>query len=141
MMLRPVVESDLEKIKNWISQDPYHKDDGINPEHLMTGHGLLSFRIEDNIGTICFVRLDADNNNDKYLRIACQFGPESEVNKRRLVVGMARIGIPAVFKFARNRGFIGVIFESESPRLISFMKRFKFESIGRSQYAMTLEDK
>ena len=74
------------------------------------------------------------------VRLAVQFAPEEQVSKSRLISGLLQMGIPAVIKFARDRNFKGLIFRSESPALIAFMKKQKFESVGNDNYQLIFEE-
>ena len=131
-------QEDLEKIKEWIAADPWHKDDPSfkEPERLLTGQGLLSFCVADDEGPLCFVRLDAEGD---MVRFATQFGPEAEVSKKRLVTGLLSTGIPALICFAKGKGYKGLIFESENESLINFMAKQNFVSAGNKDYSLIFE--
>lgn len=132
--MRPTIGTDLEKIESWIFQDPFHKDDPrCTPQGLLTGNGELTFCLQDEIGALCFVRLDSE---DQMLRLSTQFGPESEVSKKRLVVGLLSLGIPVIIKFGKNRGFKGIVYESTSDSLIAFMQKQHFKPVGGIDYAL-----
>jgi hypothetical protein len=74
------------------------------------------------------------------VRIVMQFGPESEVSKRRLVVGLIQAGIPAMKKFAKSNGYKGLVFESTSPSLIAFGNKVGFVKTKRdNDYALVFE--
>jgi hypothetical protein len=136
-MLTATTEVDLPQISEWIQADPYHKDDPRNQaEFLMTGLGLLTFCLTDDKGPLCYVRLDAEGD---LMRLATQFGPEEEVSKRRLVVGLLNEGIPAIIAFGKENGYKGIIFESVSPSLIAFMDKAGFKSVGGVDYQLTFE--
>lgn len=130
------VESDVEKIRAWIATDPFHNAESQHsPEWLLTGGGQLAFCIADDDGPLCFVRLDDEDN---MLRLATQFGPESEVSKKRLVTGLLSAGIPAIIAFGKAHGFKGIIFESTSESLIAFMnKQGFFKAAKKDDYALT----
>jgi len=135
--LTPTLPSDLEKIQKWIQVDPWHKDETRHSaEFLLTGNGLLTFCLTDDNGPICFVRLDAEG---EMLRLATQFGPESEVSKKRLVVGLLSMGIPAIVKFGKDQGFKGIVFESTSESLVAFMSRQGFKHVNDNDYALVFE--
>lgn len=137
MELKPTTTDDLERISQWIQADLWHKDNPEIAERLLTGNGLLSFQLVDDEGPICYARLDAEGD---LVRFATQFGPEEQVSKRRLVTGLLQAGIPAIIKFAKERNFKGLIFRSESPTLIAFMKKQKFESAGEDNYQLIFEE-
>ena len=118
--LIPTTQEDIKQIKEWISLDLFHKDDPSfkGPEKLLTGQGLLSFCLADDEGSICFVRLDAEGD---MVRFATQFGPEAEVSKRRLVIGLLSTGIPALIAFAKNNKYKGLVFETMNESLVTFI--------------------
>jgi hypothetical protein len=139
MRLTPTTRNDLDQIQEWITLDPFHRDDpNFKAEEMLTPKGLLSFCLSDEKGPLVFVRLNEDG---EMVRMVMQFAPESEVSKRRLVVGLIDMGIPAMKKFAKDRGYKGLIFESVSPSLIAFGKRIGFDSIGGNDYMLTFEAK
>jgi len=128
---------DVPQLNEWIQVDPYHKHQG-QPEWWLTGGGLLSFCLMDNKGPLAYVRLDDEG---EYVRINTQFGPESIVSKRRLVVGMLQC-MSLLTDIYKTQGKKGFVFESISPTLITFMsKRQGFSSIGGSEYRVDFEAK
>jgi hypothetical protein len=131
--------ADLPHISGWIKSDPWHKDEvRSNPEFLMTGNGLLVFCLCDDKGPVCYVRLDREG---KFARVATQFGPENEVSKRRVAMGLAKAMLPAIKQFARGSGLEGLIYESDSPLLISFCEKQGFFAVGHNDYVWLTEDK
>lgn len=137
-MLTTTQESDLPQITEWIQADPWHRDDPRHTaEFLLTGNGLMTFCLTDDKGPLCYVRLDDEGS---VMRLATQFGPESEVAKRRLVHGLLSEGIPFIIAFGRENGYKGIIFESTSPSLIAFMDKLGFKSVGGADYQLTFED-
>ena len=137
-MLTPTTREDIPQIQEWIEADSYHKDDpNWTPESLLTGNGELAFCLVDDKGPLCFVRLNAEGER---LRLSTQFGPESEVSKKRLVTGLLSSGIPAIIEFGKQKGFRGIVFESFEPTLISFMEKQKFFAAGGNDYAIVFED-
>lgn len=130
-------EADLAQIQEWISADPYHKDDPrCTAEGLLTGKGALAFCLQDETGPLCFVKLDVEG---EFLRLSTQFGPEEEVSKRRLVTGLLSTGIPAITVFAKEGKYKGIVFESTSPTLISFMDKQGFRPKSGDDYALIFE--
>jgi hypothetical protein len=137
--LRPTTPEHLLHIRAWIAVDPWHKDDlSWQPEELLTGRGLLAFCLADNDGPLVYIRLDEDK---EMVHIAMQFGPESVVSKRRLIVGLVQEGIPAMVKFAKEKGYKGLIFESVNPALIAFGNRQGFNPASGNDYALMFEEK
>jgi len=137
--LSPTTRKDIPKIEEWIAVDPFHKDeDQHSAEWLLTGNGILSFCVADDQGPLCYVRLDAEGD---MLRLATQFGPESQVSKKRLVTGLLSAGIPAIIEFGKNKGYKGIVFESISESLIAFMERQGFfKAAGKNDYSLTFEE-
>ena len=136
--LTETTQSDVEQIREWLAADPWHKDNSRNvPELMTTGNGLLSFCLLDEKGPLAYFKLIDEG---KLIRIAIQFSPEEIVSKRRLVVGLTRVGIPAMRMFAVENGFTGLVFESISPTLIAFGERQGFKSVGNDDYALFFEE-
>ncbi len=136
MKLAPSTEQDIEQLSEWIAADPYHFHQG-QPQWWLTGveGSLLAFCLMDDRGPLSYVRLNAEG---EYVRIHTQFAPESVVSKRRLVVGM--IGCMNVLIELYKPKTKGMIFDSESPILITFMgKRFGFKPVGSNDYRLDFE--
>jgi hypothetical protein len=138
-VLRPTTLEDLPKIREWLAADPWHQADPRHTaEFLLTGNGMLTFCLTDDEGPLCFVRLDKEGDWDAPMaRLATQFGPESEVSKKRLVTGLLGSGIPAIILHAQERGCMGIVFESISPTLIAFMGKLGFKAAGGDDYVLT----
>jgi hypothetical protein len=118
---------DVEQIREWLEADPWHKDDPLNdPELMVTGHGVLSFCLQDEKGLLVFIKLTED---DGYLRISMQFGPEHVVSKRRLIVGLAKVAIPMMKGYSEGWGCKGLVFESENKSLIDFAAKHGFVNV------------
>jgi hypothetical protein len=137
--LIPTTEEHLSQIREWIAADPYHRDDERNSaEWLLTGNGILAFCLADEKGPLCFARLDEEGS---MLRLATQFGPSEVVSSRRLVAGLLSAGIPAIIEFAKNKGYKGIVFESVSESLITFMNRQGFfKAAGENDYVLAFEE-
>lgn len=130
---------DVKRIREWLSVDPWHKDDSRNvPELMVTGNGLLSFCLRDDEGPLVYVKLTEDGD---LIRIAMQFAPESIVSRKRLAIGLSEVGIPVMKIFAEHRKYKGLVFESVSPTLIAFGDRYGFKSVGNNDYALIFEEK
>jgi hypothetical protein len=147
MRLATTTEYDLPEIIDWLNSDPFHKDDDNDPTFLMTwnclkpplGLGVIAFKVVDDIGTICFMRVDRDGELG---RISTQFGPESEVSKRRVIVGLSKLGIPMCIEAAQEAGLRGVVYESTNPTLIAYChKKFSFEPLVKDDYVLKFEVK
>lgn len=138
MKLTVTTSADLEQIREWITADPYHKDDPrCTAEGLLTGNGFLTFCLRDDEGPLCFVRLDSEVD---MLRLSTQFGPETEVSKKRLITGLLSTGIPAIVIFAKENKYKGIVFESTSPTLIAFMDKQGFRPKSGDDYALVFEE-
>ena len=132
--------SDLYQIREWMAIDPWHSHLPIKTaEELLTGRGLLCFCIQDDKGPLVFVRFDKDDE-DGVFRVSTQFGPESEVSKRRLIVGIQRQLVPTIVAFGKDKKFKGAVYESISPKLIEFMSKFGFRPAGNNDYMLTFEE-
>jgi hypothetical protein len=135
--LETITVNYIDKIQAWIQADPFHRDDPRNQaDALLTGKGLLTFRVTDDIGDVMFVRLDAEGD---MTRLAIQFGPEEEVSKKRVVKALLEATIPAVLKFSRDKGYRGVVFESVNPSLIAFGDKQGFKPLSKDDYAFVFE--
>jgi hypothetical protein len=137
--LSPSTEQDIERLTAWIKSDPYHKD-CLNPIWWLTGveGSLLSFRLDDDHGPLCYVRLDQDILTG-LIRLHTQFAPRQDVSKLRLVRGMLKC-VPIVEKFSREQKASGIVFQSTSPLLIDFMKKkFEFQPAGGDDYLFPLQ--
>ncbi len=138
MKLSPTTLEDIPMINEWIDADPYHNTDPFNSgANMVTGKGLLSFCVQDDIGPVFFMRYDPEGD---LIRISAQFGPEEVVSKRRVVVGLKKTFLPSAKTFAKERGFKGLIFESTSPGLIAFMDRLGFKPAENDDYVLRIEE-
>ena len=127
--------SDLPQLEEWIAHDPYHFHQG-QPEWWLTGNGLLAFCLMDGRGPLCYVRLDDESG---YVRIHTQFAPEAVVSKRRLLVGMNQCMTKLIELYRPSHR--GMIFNSISPSLISFMmKRFGFVLDKDDDYVLQFKE-
>jgi len=135
--LVPSVEQDIERLSRWIKADPYHKD-CLNPQWWLTGNGILCFCLQDDIGPVAYVRLDAEDL-EGLIRLHTQFAPRDEVLKLRLIKAMLKC-VPIVQEFCKQRGGNGIVFQSVNPLLIDFMKRkFGFQPAGDDDYILSLK--
>jgi hypothetical protein len=138
MRLEASTESDIEQIKNWIDRDEWHR--GQPSDFWLTGMpgSLLAFRLDDECGPLLYCRLDAQNEFG-LSRIHLQFAPDDVTNKRRVIVGMLK-AMTVLFDHVRDTGAAGIIFESSSPRLISFFRRQGFVRVeDTDDYVLTFE--
>jgi hypothetical protein len=126
----PSTADDLEQLGEWIMADKLSRPS--TPEWWFTGSGLLTFCLQDSISPVCYVRLDREG---QMVRLHTLFGPSSEIHKIRLVKAMLK-AIPAVIEYSKSIGAIGVVFDSRSESLISFMKRQGFKDCGNSDFVL-----
>ena len=126
-------QDDVPQIAEWIAADPWHSGHPgwQNPENMMTGHGLISFCLEDESGPVAYIQLTEDVGGE-YVRVAAQFAPEEQVSKRRVAKGLAKGGFAIMLGLAEGYGKKGIIFESFSPMLIEFVKRNGFVQVGET---------
>jgi hypothetical protein len=135
MKFIPSTSGDIEQLSEWIQNDPYHKD-SLDPLWWLTGQGFLSFCIQDDKGPTMYARLDEE---DGLMRLHCQFGPESEVSKKR-VIQTFLWALPKLQIKAQENGMIGFIYKSTSPLLIQYMERqFGFQAIGNDDHKLLFE--
>jgi hypothetical protein len=133
-----VTADDRPLITDWMSQDidPVHHSG--NPEFFYTAApgSLLAFKVTDEIGTVCFCRLDKE---DEAVRWHCQFAPYDAVDKKRLVQNMLQ-GVPAMIDWIKKTGAKQVVFDSVSPRLIKFLEQYEFQKslVAENDYALHL---
>lgn len=129
----PSTLTDLEQIDEWRKHDPYHLHQG-HPEWWLGADAVLAFRLMDDSGPLCYVRLDSEG---EYLRLHTQFAPRDVVSKRRLIVGMVHaLQSLKIFYQDTNKGFV---FSSLSSSLVSFMKKAGFKPVGDNDYRLTFE--
>lgn len=132
-------QDDIPQIAEWIAADPWHSGDPKwqHPENMITGCGLMSFCLEDESGPLAYVQL-LDYGNDA--RIAMQFAPEEQVNKRRLILGLIKVGIPVMLGLAEGFEKKGLVFETFSPLLIGFAEKNGFRRVGETDdYRFAIE--
>lgn len=140
MKLAPTTREDLPLVQSWLDADTWHRDNLANrADYMLTGFGLLCYQVQDDRGTVFFIRLEQDSKNEDLIRVVAQFAPEAEVSKRRVIAGLIKAFLPASKKFAANKGYAGLIFESVNPSLISFMSKFGFQAVGGDDYAFRFE--
>lgn len=136
MKLTESTQQDIEQLTEWIKADPYHRD-CLEPLWWLTGQGLLSYCIQDSKGPTMYVRLDEENG---LMRLHCQFGPELEVSRIRVVKSLLW-AVPKMTEFGKQEKLTGFIYKSTSSSLISFMQiKFGFTPVGSNDdYWMPFE--
>ncbi len=127
MKFESSTEQDIPQLQRWIDADLYHKN-LFDPAWWLTGNGLLSYVVHDSEGPIMYARLDQEGS---LARLYCQFAPESEVPKIRLVKGLLKT-IPVIAEYCKQRHIEGIVFRSTSPTLIAFGRRvFEFKPLDK----------
>jgi hypothetical protein len=135
MRFLPSIEQDTEQLSEWIGNDPYHKD-CLDPLWWLTGNGFLAYCIQDEKGPTMYVRTDLEND---LMRLHCQFAPEQEVNKKRVMKSLTW-ALPKMKSLAVEYGMIGFVYKSTSPLLIGYMERkFGFQAIGNDDHKLLFE--
>jgi GNAT superfamily N-acetyltransferase len=127
---RSVEDADLEQIGEWIEADSDHKGK-IVPRFFMPGETsyAASFVIEDAHGACMYVRQETEGQG---IRLHVQFPPR--VGKRIAVALLE--AYPLVAQAAKSRGFRYAIFDSTSPALIRFMRRFGYREEYRHDFGV-----
>jgi hypothetical protein len=104
---------------------------------MLTGHGLLSFKVVDGSGTVIFMQLNDDGD---YARIVAQFAPEEEVSKRRVALALSQVAIPVLKGYAEGYEKKGLVFESINDELTGFMNKLGFyKADGTNDYRWAVE--
>lgn len=120
MRYRKTVETDKQKLAEWIGVDPDHMnksgaDFWLQPKD----DGVACFTVEDANGEIFFVRAE------QTLRLHIQFAPPSE--KRRTVLAIEEF-TKWIKEIARQKKCKQLIFESVYNPLIKFLTKRGFRS-------------
>ena len=135
MKFLPSTENDIEQLSEWIANDPYHKD-CLNPLWWLTGNGFLAYCLQDDKGPTMYVRIDKE---DDLMRLHCQFAPETEVNKKRVMKSLTW-ALPQMRQLAKENGMKGFIYKSTSSLLIGYMERkFGFQAVGNDDHKLLFE--
>lgn len=124
---RPITEADIPEIGTWILAEPDHAERMDASFYTQRRDGSVSFAIDDEQGTVMYVRQDAEP--DFRLRLHTDFPPNS---KQRVAQALAE-AYPLVAEDAKLRGFKEIIFDSASVPLTRFMTRFGFKAELRHQ--------
>jgi hypothetical protein len=78
---------------------------------------LLSFCLQDDSGPLLFCRYHPEGDLARMYTI---FGPESEVSKKRIAIGMSQ-GLPVVYDFMKKKGIKGIIYTTPNESLVKWM--------------------
>lgn len=133
MRFEPTIIQDISKLSEWIQADSYHMGNS-DPLWWLTGQGFLCYKVVDDEGTTLFMRTDREDR----LRLHTQFGPESEVSKKRTMKSLIW-GLPKMILLASQEGFKGLVYESTSPTLIKFMEKQGFHAVENNDHELLLE--
>jgi hypothetical protein len=128
---RPVTEADIPTIGTWILAEPDHAEKMDSRFYTECGANSHSFAIDDEMGTVIFVRADTEAND--VMRIHTEFLPGA---KARVAIALAE-AYPQVARDALSRGFKAIVFESVSMPLIKFMLKFGFRAELRHQLSVS----
>lgn len=128
----PSTVDDIPQIQQWTDADVYHNGQH-SPGWWITGNGFIAFRLEDNKGPVFYVRID----DGEYARLNVQFPPIDVVPKMRLARAMIQT-LPRLIEITKSHGCKGLIFDSVSPALISFMEKLGFLKIAQDDSYLLL---
>ncbi len=119
LKIRSHNENDKFLLEKWISLDPEHSRTSdvsfwLPPAEAHKGTTYLA--VEDSVGVVGYIVLE------NVLRIHCQFPPSSEITRIRAAMSEF---IPKICKESKTQ-YKQLIFESVSPALIWFLRKFGF---------------
>lgn len=132
----PTTFEDAPLLKKWIEADPWHSyKDAV--EWWIVGD-YLTFKLVDDQGVVIFVRFNREA--DYFLRLHSQFGPVSEVSERRVAMAIAQ-AIPEFIPHAKSNNAVGIVTESVSPKLVTFLcNRMGFKHSSSDDYLLEFLD-
>lgn len=126
----------LSEIQSWIDQDTDHQNK-MRADWWLTGNlCLLAGRVEDDIGTVVYFRVD---NEDCMARLHVQFAPSDEVIKPRLIKAIL-IGYYKIETMMKLKKMKGIVFDSQSRDLIRFMSKLGFRHLDKDDYVLRFEE-
>lgn len=127
MAVRNIIQEDKPRLAKMIAADDHHRE-STTPE----------FFFEP--GTKCVVYESDDAEHQMFvrfsncLRLDIQFDNEDRLFNAKTILS----NFPKVVAWAKQKGFTEIVFDSNSPDLIVFLKRkFGFEPIG-NEFRLTL---
>ena len=121
MSLRRIRREDEPLLSEYIQGDPYHKDTTT----AVFWYQNYSIVAEDEKGVVIFIRFDAE---PPLMRIHMQFCPNTKRVARIMMRDWAEVR-----QLIEAAGAKGIVFESTSPRLISFCeKAYGFKRMGET---------
>lgn len=133
MKFSPTEVTDVPQLIDWgVPEDR-------TPEWLSGNSLLLSFCLSDDQGPLLFCRYEPENGLARMYTI---FGPEEEVSKKRIVMGMVA-GLPIVYEFMKNKELKGIIYNTENESLVKWMsdhQGFKSTEDGADQVKYFTEE-
>lgn len=116
---RPVGKNDDLLVEKWVAADKWHSDPTfwLPPKDAEKQHkGVKYGVVEDAVGTIGYVVLE------NVLRIHVQFPPSTETDRIRAAIDEF---IPRLIENSKSQ-YKQIVFESESPALIFYLRKFGF---------------
>ncbi len=126
MRLETSTEIDLPQIKDWWLADEDHKHKPLPDDFFLTGFGLLTFRLDDSTGPTMYVRCEQDAQ-ERIVRMHIQFNPEAL--GARVAKSIYKT-LPVVIQHFKDQGFVAMVFDSVTPALTNFLKRFDFQPVS-----------
>ena len=132
VIFRQLTKEDQPLLADAIDNDAFHSgwlltEFFYNPES-------LSVVLSDEIGPVLVVRMKP--SVDHTVKIFIQFTQQDRIRTARVL----REGFPTFRETLRKAGFTRIVFDSESPKLIRFVKQFGFQKIPNvaHHYALSL---
>ena len=112
MRFSPTEISDIPQLEDWgVPSDR-------TADWLSGNSKLLTFCLQDDAGPLLFCRYEPEGDLARMYTI---FGPEAEVSKRRIVIGMTQ-GLPVVYDYMKKQGLKGIIYTTENESLVKWME-------------------
>ena len=123
----PSEEVDLEQLKKWVEQDPFHRH-SLTANHWLpafdeTGQpekGVQHLAVCDEKGVVFYLRMS------NVMRVEVQFPPAGD--EERVKKGL-REAFSAVYVMAKKRGYKEMMFDSVSQHLIRFFSKLGFNPV------------
>lgn len=134
----PTTLDDQPQIAEWLLLDSSKSFEAASPGWWLTGTDcVVAFCLSDASGPTMYVRMDRES---PFARMHTVFAPESQVEKKRLVLSLLE-GFPQLVAVMGTGGFKGIVFESTSESLVKFMSHLGFVPQSGNDYVLTFEEK
>jgi hypothetical protein len=114
--IRKAEEKDKARLSEWIAADKCPQHRGVNPEWWMDE----GFAVENASGPVFYLKFE--NVMRCYIQFAPDVDRDQEVTKLALKNAFYQVAVGA-----KQHGYKEIIYDSESPSLIGFMKQFGFK--------------